>query len=68
MKYDKYNYEKMSALDWTQSMTALAKEVGCSRQHFYKLKEKFVDDKRIKDMEIELKKCKAKLKALSQPK
>ena len=68
----KYSYEKMNKLDWkNKSMTALAKDMGCSRQWFYKLKEKYDADlklrddaKRIKDMERELKECKAKLKAL----
>ena len=63
MKYDKYSYEKMKSLDWTKSMTALAKEIGCSRQGFYDMKKKYLEEKRIKDMEIELKACKAKLKA-----
>ena len=64
----KYDYKKMSGLDWSKSMTALAKELGCSRQWFYKLKEKYDDDKKIHDMEIQLKECKAKLKALSEAK
>ena len=73
MKYDKYSYEKMKSLDWTKSVTALAKEVGCSRQHFYTLKEKYENEinagkekVRVQQMEKELKECKAKLKALEK--
>ena len=63
---NKYRYEIMDKLDYTKSVTALAKEIGCSRQHFYKLKTKFDEEKRIKDMETELRACKAKLKALEK--
>jgi hypothetical protein len=64
MKYDKYDYKKMSELDYDKSIIVLAKEIGCSRQHFYKLKTKFDEEKRILDMELQLKECRAKLKAL----
>ena len=61
---DKYKYDVMDKLDYTKSVTALAKEIGCSRQGFYDMKKKYLEEKRIKDMEKELKACKAKLKAL----
>ena len=64
MKYDKYNYATMDKLDYTKSVTALAKEIGCSRQHFYKLKETYLAEKEIATMREELKQCKAKLKAI----
>ena len=64
----------MKSLDWTKSMTALlAKDIGCSRQHFCTLKEKYENEVdagkekvRVQQMEEDLRACKAKLKALER--
>ena len=63
---DKYKYEDMDSIPKDESVTATAKRLGCSRQAIYDMKKKYAEEKRVKDMELQLKECKAKLKALQK--
>ncbi len=62
----KYDYKTMDSIPKGETVTATAKRLGCSRQGVYDMKKKYVEEKKIKDMEKELKECKAKLKALQK--